>query len=138
MVLSCKCHDTIVIGITDSFITSTRHHYLSFFLFYMFLCMFVHPLIYIIKWSKAPYQQKTEAPSSSVNNNNNIIYNNFRNTSIIYVFNTKCLNQTKLQYYNTVQYNITLHHCITLLLHNSILWIRHRPSRHVSTGCSVQ
>ena len=49
MVLSCDCHDTIVLGITDSFITSTRHHYSSFFLFYMFLCMFVHPLIYIIK-----------------------------------------------------------------------------------------
>ena len=49
MVLSCDCHDTIVLGITDSFITSTRRHYSSFFLFYMFLCMFVHPLIYIIK-----------------------------------------------------------------------------------------
>ena len=59
MVLSCDCHDTIVLGITDSFITSTRRYFLSFFLFYMFLCMFVHPLIYIIKWSKAPYQQKT-------------------------------------------------------------------------------
>ena len=49
MVLSCNCHNTIVPGITDSFITSTRCHYSSFFLFYMFLCMFVHPLIYIIK-----------------------------------------------------------------------------------------
>ncbi len=105
-------YNTIALGIHDSFITSTRRHFSSFFLFYMFLCMFVHPLIYIIKWSKAPYQQKTEAPSSSVNNNNNIIYNNFRNAGIIYVFNMKRLNETKL-HYNTIQYNTIIHYYIT-------------------------
>ena len=143
MVLSCNFHDTIVPGITDSFITSTRRHYSSFFLFYMFLCMFVHPLIYIIKWSKAPYEQKTEAPCSYFNNNNNIIYNNFRNAGIIYVFNTKRLNQTKLHYI-TIQCNTIIHHYITAQLCHCITPVVNQVQmsqtlcRHVSTGCSVQ
>ena len=127
-VFSCKC------GATD-----IPTHYSSFFLFYMFLCMFIHPLIYIIKWSKAPYQQKTEAPSSSVNNDNNIIYNNFRNAGIIYVFNTKRLNQTKIHYI-TVKYNTIIHHYTTAQLCHCITPCHncHRPCRHVSTGSSVQ
>ena len=47
MVLSCDCHDTIVLGITDSFITSTQCHYSSFFsVLYVSLYVCTSPNLY--------------------------------------------------------------------------------------------